>query len=118
MVGPKTILKHYRVALTEDGMGGNSSVWTYTQELPGVLSPQTGNKTIIRDGLVVQVSARFFFDLPLLHIVPTENDRLRTIDDLHEFEIMLVTRPMNRKNFLVAELFEMQKPQVNDIEDV
>ena len=118
MVGPKSILKHNRVTLTEDGMGGHSSSWAYVQEISGTLSPQTGNKTIIRNEQVVQVSHRFFFDLSPLHIVPTENDKFATADDLHSFEILLITRPMNRKNFLIAELSEMQKPQVADVEDM
>jgi len=118
MVGPKTILKHWRVTLTEDGQGGHTSSWKYTQELHGVLAPQTGNKTLIRDGLVVQVSARFFFDFGPLHIVPTEKDKFTTVGDLHEYDIMLITRPMNKKGFLIAELEESQKPQINDVEDM
>jgi len=113
MIGPKTILKHWREALTEDGMGGHSSAWTYTQELHGTLSPQSGGKRVIRDGQEVQVSARFFFDLSLLHIIPTEKDMLTSVDDLHTYEILLFTRPMNTKNFLIAELFEVRKPLVD-----
>jgi len=118
MVGPKTVLKHYRVTLTDDDMGGGSSAWTYTQELSGTLSPQSGSKTLMRDGLVVQVSARFFFNLSLLHIIPTEKDILKTIDNLHTYEIMLITRPMNRKNFLIAELLEVVKPLVDEEDEV
>ncbi len=117
MIGPKIWLLHARMSVIDDGMGGETSSWAVVQRMQGVLSPQNGNKTVMRDSLVISVTHRFFFDLPE-SLVPTEKDIFVSQDKTHTYEILFVNRPMSVKNFLVAELREMEKPLVVEPESV
>ena len=111
--GPKSVLKHQRLLVTADGMGGNSITWDDVQNITGVLAPQSGGKQILRNGEIVQVNHRFFFNLPA-NMVPTEKDRFITIDGSRAFEILFINRPLNVKNILIAEMKETEKPLVSD----
>jgi len=92
-------------------MGGFTHSWRVAQRIQGVLAPQSGTETVTRGGVEVAITYRFYFDIPM-NIVPVEMDRFVSQDMVHTYEILFVNRPMNTRNFLIADMREVEKPMV------
>ena len=109
LIGPKTLLTYQKFKEVDDGVGGKSVSWFNVSTYNGVLSPQSGNRTILRDGIGIQVTHRFYFGKPQVD-APLERNRFQTQDKVHTFEILWIQRPLNHWGLLIADLIEIEKP--------